>query len=191
MCGNVKYFLHPVQKKTRSPLDGRVLKAQHMRLWSGVLHYDLLHHVRHMLTGVSAFLKVEIDLPPADDLHRVGAGGVQLPHAGHKDLIRLLLQGVDGDDVVPQALGVAEGGELFQHELDHVAALHHDGDQLQGVGPDALDVVVVEPDQRLQVKEVDVYKQLSKECYIRSGLSEGDRVLNNNVLLVYNALNAD
>ena len=27
-------------------------------------------------------------------------------------------------------------------------------------------VVVVEPDQRLQVKEVDVYKQLSKECYI-------------------------
>ena len=52
-------------------------------------------------------------------------------------------------------------------------------------------VVVVEPDQRLQVKEVDVYKQLSKECYIRSGLSEGDRVLNNNVLLVYNALNAD
>ena len=52
-------------------------------------------------------------------------------------------------------------------------------------------VVVVEPDERLQVKEVDVYKQLSKECYIRSGLSEGDRVLNNNVLLVYNALNAD
>ena len=52
-------------------------------------------------------------------------------------------------------------------------------------------VVVVELNQRLQVKEVDVYKQLSKECYIRSGLSEGDRVLNNNVLLVYNALNAD
>ena len=52
-------------------------------------------------------------------------------------------------------------------------------------------VVTVEPDQRLKIKEVDVYKQLSKECYVRSGLSEGDRVLNNNVLLVYNALNAD
>lgn len=52
-------------------------------------------------------------------------------------------------------------------------------------------VVVVKPDRHLLVKEVDVYRQLSKECYIRSGLSEGDRVLNNNVLLVYNALNAD
>lgn len=52
-------------------------------------------------------------------------------------------------------------------------------------------VVVVEPDQHLQIKEVDVYKQLSKECYIRSGLSEGDKVLNKNVLLVYNALNVD
>lgn len=52
-------------------------------------------------------------------------------------------------------------------------------------------VVVVTPQQHLQVKEVDVYKQLSKECYIRSGLSEGDRVLNKNVLLVYNALNAE
>lgn len=52
-------------------------------------------------------------------------------------------------------------------------------------------VVTVLPDQRLQRKEVDVYKQLSKECYVRAGLSEGDRVLNNNVLLVYNALSAD
>lgn len=52
-------------------------------------------------------------------------------------------------------------------------------------------VVMVEPDQHLVVKEVDVYKQLSEACYIRSGLSEGDRVLNNNVLLVYNALNTD
>ena len=51
--------------------------------------------------------------------------------------------------------------------------------------------VVVEPDQRLVIKEVDVYKQLSDACYIRSGLSEGDRVLNKNVLLVYNALNTN
>ena len=52
-------------------------------------------------------------------------------------------------------------------------------------------VVVVTPEQHLEIKEVDVYKQLSKECYIRSGLSEGDKVVNKNVLLVYNALNAD
>ena len=52
-------------------------------------------------------------------------------------------------------------------------------------------VVVVAPDNQLKVREVEVYKQLSKESYIRSGLSAGDRVLNKNVLLVYNALNAD
>jgi len=37
----------------------------------------------------------------------------------------------------------------------------------------------------------DVYKRQNQECYVRSGLSEGDRVLNQNVLLVYNSLNAD
>ena len=47
------------------------------------------------------------------------------------------------------------------------------------------------PDNRLKVKEVDVYKRQNQECYVRSGLSEGDRVLNQNVLLVYNSLNAD
>lgn len=52
-------------------------------------------------------------------------------------------------------------------------------------------VVVVESDNRLKVREVDVYRQLSRESYIRSGLTDGDRVLNKNVLLVYNALNAD
>ena len=44
---------------------------------------------------------------------------------------------------------------------------------------------------KLAVKEVEVYRQLSKECYLSSGVQEGDRILNKNVLLVYNALNAD
>ncbi len=52
-------------------------------------------------------------------------------------------------------------------------------------------VVVVDSAKQLMIKEVDVYKQLSKESYIRSGLSEGDMILNKNVLLVYNALNVD
>lgn len=52
-------------------------------------------------------------------------------------------------------------------------------------------VVTVTPDNRLKVKEVNVYKRQNQECYVRSGLSEGDRVLNQNVLLVYNSLNAD
>lgn len=52
-------------------------------------------------------------------------------------------------------------------------------------------VVMVDKDERLRIKEVEVYRQLSKVCYLASGLSEGDRVLNKNVLLVYNALNAD
>ena len=52
-------------------------------------------------------------------------------------------------------------------------------------------VVTASEDGRLQVKEVEVYKQLRNRCYIQSGLQEGDRILNRNTLLVYNALNAD
>lgn len=52
-------------------------------------------------------------------------------------------------------------------------------------------VVEVNGDSLLRVKEVEVYKRSGKECYIRAGLSRGDRILNKNVLLVYNALNDD
>lgn len=52
-------------------------------------------------------------------------------------------------------------------------------------------VVTVDADGKLAVKEVEVYRQLSKECYLSSEVQEGDRILNKNVLLVYNALNAD
>lgn len=52
-------------------------------------------------------------------------------------------------------------------------------------------VVVADANGKLTIKEVEVYRQLSKECYLSSGVQEGDRILNKNVLLVYNALNAD
>ena len=52
-------------------------------------------------------------------------------------------------------------------------------------------VVTANEDGKLQVKEVEVYKQLRSRCYIQSGLQEGDRILNRNTLLVYNALNAE
>ena len=52
-------------------------------------------------------------------------------------------------------------------------------------------VVTVDATGKLAVKEVDVYKQLSKDSFLSSGISAGDRILNKNVLLVYNALNAD
>lgn len=52
-------------------------------------------------------------------------------------------------------------------------------------------VVTVNTNGKLQVKEVEVYKQMNKNCYISSGLQEGDLILNRNALLVYNALNAD
>ena len=52
-------------------------------------------------------------------------------------------------------------------------------------------VVTVDAAGKLAVKEVEVSRQLSKECYLSSGVQEGDRILNKNVLLVYNALNAD
>lgn len=52
-------------------------------------------------------------------------------------------------------------------------------------------VVTVDATGKLAVKEVDVYKQLSRDCYLSSGVSAGDRILNKNVLLVYNALSAE
>ena len=52
-------------------------------------------------------------------------------------------------------------------------------------------VVAVDGDGSLQVKEVEIYKRSDKECYLRSGVTGGDKILNKNVLLVYNALNDD
>lgn len=52
-------------------------------------------------------------------------------------------------------------------------------------------VVIVIFDNCLKVKEVDVYKWQNQECYVCFGFFEGDRVLNQNVLLVYNSLNVD
>ena len=51
-------------------------------------------------------------------------------------------------------------------------------------------VVTVASDDRLAVKEVEVYLHSDEVCYLSSGLTVGERVLNRNVLLVYNALNA-
>ena len=52
-------------------------------------------------------------------------------------------------------------------------------------------VVAADANGKLTIKEVEVYRQLSKACYLSSGVQEGDHILNKNVLLVYNALNAD
>ena len=52
-------------------------------------------------------------------------------------------------------------------------------------------VVAADANGKLTIREVEVYRQLSKECYLSSGVQEGDHILNKNVLLVYNALNAD
>ena len=49
-------------------------------------------------------------------------------------------------------------------------------------------MVAVDGDGSLQVKEVEIYKRSDKECYLRSGVTGGDKILNKNVLLVYNAL---
>ena len=43
----------------------------------------------------------------------------------------------------------------------------------------------------VKVTEVEIYKRSDKECYLRSGVTGGDKILNKNVLLVYNALNDD
>lgn len=50
-------------------------------------------------------------------------------------------------------------------------------------------VIKVESDNKLTIKEVEVCKQLSRYCYLASGLSDGDKIVDKNALLVYNALN--
>lgn len=49
-------------------------------------------------------------------------------------------------------------------------------------------VVTVSNDNTLLACEVDVFKQTDTYCYLQTGLKEGDRIINQNALLVYNAL---
>ena len=49
-------------------------------------------------------------------------------------------------------------------------------------------VVCVDENNELHTCEVTVFKQTEKNCYLQSGLKEGDRIIDKNALLVYNAL---
>ncbi len=49
-------------------------------------------------------------------------------------------------------------------------------------------VVYVSKEEYLQMREISVYKQTEKFCYLRSGLKDGDRIVDRNALLVYNEL---
>ncbi|WP_044173777.1 efflux RND transporter periplasmic adaptor subunit [Flectobacillus major] len=49
-------------------------------------------------------------------------------------------------------------------------------------------VVVYKDDQHMEVREVQIAKQNANKTYITSGLKEGEKVMNKNQLLVYNAL---
>lgn len=52
-------------------------------------------------------------------------------------------------------------------------------------------VVLVSDSNELEIREVNVYKRLNTDCYLSSGVNEGDKIVNRNALLVYNALNID
>ena len=52
-------------------------------------------------------------------------------------------------------------------------------------------VIVVDNKNSLHIREVEIFKQLPKECYIKCGIQEGEKIINKNVLLVYNSLNAN
>lgn len=52
-------------------------------------------------------------------------------------------------------------------------------------------VVVVGADKVMKIREVEVETQSGKYSYISSGVSEGEKVISKNALLVYNALNVD
>lgn len=49
-------------------------------------------------------------------------------------------------------------------------------------------VVKVDPKGALNRQEVRIFKQIGTTCYIEDGVKDGDRVIRNNALLVYNAL---
>ena len=49
-------------------------------------------------------------------------------------------------------------------------------------------VVGIGSDNVLQTREVTVFKQTDKYCLLETGLKEGDRIIDRNALLVYNAL---
>lgn len=49
-------------------------------------------------------------------------------------------------------------------------------------------VVGIGSDNVLQPREVTVFKQTDKYCFLETGLKEGDRIIDRNALLVYNAL---
>ena len=49
-------------------------------------------------------------------------------------------------------------------------------------------IVRVSKDGLLEMKEISVFKQTEKYCYIDSGLEEGNIIIDNNALLIYNAL---
>ena len=49
-------------------------------------------------------------------------------------------------------------------------------------------VVVVKSNNKLEIREVDVYKQNSSSAYISRGLNVGERIIVKNALLVYTSL---
>lgn len=52
-------------------------------------------------------------------------------------------------------------------------------------------VIAVTPDNHTEIREIEIYKQSGKYCFLSSGLNEGDRIVDKNALLVYNALRAN
>src|SRR5690606_38250746 len=50
-------------------------------------------------------------------------------------------------------------------------------------------VMVFSDKYNIEIREVEIYRQLRDVTYISEGLKEGDTVISQNGLLVYNALN--
>ena len=65
--------------------------------------------------------------------------------------------------MVPQALGALEVGELLSHELGLLTAADHQPGQLQGLRPDLLHVVAVDPQQHVLDLVGDLVDVLAEE----------------------------
>ena len=102
-----------------------------------------------MLAGVGAFFQVHVHLAAGNNLQRIGAGVVQLVHAGDEQGVGLFLHGVDVDDMLVQLFGVLEIGKLHHHFTHSLTAVHHHLGQGQRFGAHRLHVVVIDADKHI------------------------------------------
>ena len=157
----------PSRRCRRSTRSGRRWPAS-ARPLARALEGDPLEHVGDGLARVDGRLQRVEDVLPADDHHRVDAGGEQRGDGGADDAVGLVLAPVDLDELLGDVLAVAQAAQALGHEVGgvdehvgHLLRLHHR--RLDAVEPElvggllgVVDDVVERAGQRVHVGGVEV-----------------------------------